>query len=74
MDGIIVRNGACEEYDLLHKAYGHQMLVVWDRRRPRTPPTTSSETGSSASVQNRRQKLPLSWTALGFVFVDRLAE
>ncbi len=40
MDGIIVRNGACEEYDLLHKAYGHQMLVVWDRRRARTHPPT----------------------------------
>ena len=72
MTCIIVRHGAYEEYDRLHKAYGHRMPVIWDRRRARSvPTTTASETASSASIPNRRQKPPPSWTALGFVIVDR---
>ena len=69
MTCIIVRDGAYEAYDRLYAAFGHRMPVAWDRRSARTH--ASSETGFSASIPNRREKPPPSWTAFDFVVVDR---
>ena len=68
MTCIIVRDGAHEAYDRLHKAYRHRIPVVWDRRSAHSP---RPETGFSASIPNRREKPPSSWTAFDFVVVDR---
>ena len=71
MTCIVRSGGTYDQYERLQKAYGHRMPVIWDRRRARNPhTTTSSETASSASIPNRRQKPPPSWTVLGFVVVD----
>ena len=73
MTYILVRHGAYEEYDRLHSAFGHLAPVVWARRRARTRPRAHADTVPSASQPNVRQKPPVSWTALGFVVVDRPA-
>ena len=73
MTCILVRPGAFMEYDRLNEAFGHRVPVVWDRRRARNRPLGHADTAPSARHPNRRQKPPLTWTALGFVVVDRPA-
>ena len=67
MTCIIVRQGAYEEYGRLSELLGHEVPVIWDRRPARNRP----DTAPSARDPNRREKPPPSWTALGFVVVDR---
>ncbi len=57
----------------MHAAFGHRVPVIWDRRRARTRLRAHAETAPSARHPNRRQKPPTTWTALGFVVVDRPA-
>ena len=73
MTCIIVRQGAFQDYERMHAAFGHRVPVIWDRRRARTRLRAHAETAPSARHPNRRQKPPLTWTALGFVVVDRPA-
>ena len=73
MTCIIVRRGAFKDYERLHAAFGHRVPVIWDRRRARNRPLAHADTAPSARHPNRRRKPPVSWTALGFVVVDRPA-
>ena len=70
---IIVRQGAVPEYERLFKAFSDRVPVVWDRRLAQKRPAADSDT-ASARPQNRRGTPPPSWTALGFVVVDRPAD
>ena len=66
---------AFQDYERLHMAFGHRVPVIWDRRRARNRPLAHADTAPSASIPNRRRgKLPVSWTVLGFVVVDRPAK
>ncbi len=69
MTCIIVRQGAFQNYEHLQAAFGHWVPVILDRRR--NGPLDHADTAPSASIPNRRRKPPPSWTALGFVVVDR---
>ncbi len=73
MTCIIVRQGAFQQYDRLYAAFGHRVPVVWDRRRARSRQLADADTAPNARQPNRRQKPPLTWTALGFIVVDRPA-
>ena len=55
----------------MHAAFGHRVPVIWDRRRARNRLLAHAETAPSARHPDRRRKPPTSWTALGFVVVDR---
>ena len=74
MTCIIVRQGAFQDYERLHTAFGHRVPVIWDRRRARKWPLTNTDTAPNAKLPNRRQKPPVSWTTMGFVVVDRPTE
>ena len=68
---IIVKRGDFQMYDLLYKAFGSRLPVIWDRRQ-RTAPAGSSQASSTAeSTERRNTMLPTSWQALGFVVVHR---
>ena len=69
MSCIIVRHGVFQEYERLYAAYGHLVPVIWDRRAD-----LDLDTAPGAKRVNRREKPPLSWTAFGFLIVDRSAE
>jgi len=68
---LIVKHGDIGRYELLYKVFGERMPVVWDcrhreRRRTSAPPEIEER-----RRKERRGPPPASWSALGFVVVDR---
>jgi hypothetical protein len=62
---IVVRRGEFQVYDKLHQTFGQRIPVVWDRRG------RAKLTDRDRERPERRGDPPTSWTALGFVVVDR---
>ncbi len=67
MTCIIVRQGAFQDYERLHAAFGHRVPVIWDRRR--NGPLAHADTAPSARHPDRRREPPPSWTAFGYIEV-----
>jgi hypothetical protein len=64
---IVVRKGDFQTFDLLHKAFGVRVPVIWDQRnRSAARQDATPETG-----ERRTGTAPASWVALGFVVIDR---
>ena len=70
MHCIIVRRGDFQTYDSLYQAFGSRLPVIWDRRE-RKSPRPPADQPSPESTERRTASPPASWTALGFVVVDR---
>ena len=68
---IVVKRGSFQSYDLLHRAFGQKVPVVWDRRRCERRQNDQSADVVSRRVDERRGREPTSWTALGFVVIER---
>lgn len=64
---IVVRKGDFQTYDLLHKAFGARMPVIWDRRNR----VAGREDAAPETGDRRTGSTPTSWAALGFVVIDR---
>jgi hypothetical protein len=64
MHSIIVRQGDFQTYDVLYKAFSARLPIIWDRRKRQS-------SDSAADTDRRTGVPPVSWTALGFVVVDR---
>jgi hypothetical protein len=71
MHYIVVKRADFQGYDILHKAFGQKVPVIWERRhgerRQNAPDTLTEE----RRYVKRRGAPPASWTALGFVVVER---
>ena len=51
---IVVKRGSFQSYDLLHRAFGQKVPVVWDRRR-----CERRQNDQSADVVSRRVQFAL---------------
>ena len=71
MHYIVVKRADFQGYDLLHKAFGQKVPVVWERRHSERRQNTNSSCKQERRYINRRGAPPASWTALGFVVVER---
>jgi hypothetical protein len=63
---IVVRRGDYRQYDVLYRAFGERVPVIWDRRRRADPDPDPAPSGDKNEA-NRRNGIPASWVALGFV-------
>jgi len=70
---IVVRRADFQGYDILHKAFGQKVPVVWERRHGERRQSNNSIPSEERRHVNRRGLPPASWTALGFVVVERQA-
>jgi hypothetical protein len=64
---IVVKRGDYHQYDVLYRAFGARVPVIWDRRRLARP---NGDPGPDAGMNHRpdrRGGTPSSWVALGFV-------
>jgi hypothetical protein len=68
---IVVKLGAFQSYDLLHHAFGQKLPVIWDRRRVERRRTMRPLDVPNRRRVSRRGPPTVSWTALGFVVVER---
>ena len=68
---VIVRRGDFQKFDLLHKTFGTVTSVVWDSRVHERRLTVDPLDGEDQRHIDRREPAPASWTALGFVVVER---
>jgi hypothetical protein len=68
---LIVRRGDYEGYDRLYKAFGQLLPVIWERRRGERRKAAQSVGIEERRRGERRGSPPPSWTALGFVVVNR---
>ena len=71
---LVVRRGDYGQYDLLYKAFGDKMPVIWERRNRERRHQAADE-----SVQERRQSYRRgfpqpSWLVLGFAVANRQSE
>lgn len=71
MHCIIVRRGDYQQYEVLYKAFGARVPVVWDRRRGERRDLNRPSEAAAPPTPERRSTTPPSWRALGFVVVDR---
>jgi hypothetical protein len=71
MHYIVVKRADFQGYDLLHKAFGQKVPVIWERRHSERRQITNSVYEQDRRYINRRGVPPASWTALGFVVVER---
>ena len=70
MHCIVVKRGDYQQYDVLYKAFGARVPVIWDRRRiERRDPDPPSRAGNRYGAE-RRGVTPPSWVALGFVVAE----
>jgi len=60
MTCIVVKRGEYAHYDRLYRAFGDRLPIVWDRRR-------TARLGEQRQPTDRRNTVPASWQALGFV-------
>jgi hypothetical protein len=68
---LIVKRGDLGRYDMLYKAFGERMPVIWERRhRERRKRGDVAATEERRDGDRRGPPTP-SWIALGFVVVDR---
>lgn len=71
MPHIVVRRGDFQRYDMLYKAFGDRVPVIWDRRRSeRRQQHDAPDAGERRTVE-RRGSLGPSWRLLGFVVAER---
>jgi len=68
---IVVKRGEFQQYDVLYKAFGARLPVIWDRRRVEGRDQDPQSTAGEHHSAERRGGMPPSWVALGFVVVDR---
>ena len=71
MHYIVVRRADFQGYDTLHKAFGQKVPVIWERRHTDRRQNTNSTCEQERRYIKRRGAPPASWTALGFVVVER---
>ena len=68
---LIVKRGDTGRCDLLYKAFGQKIPVIWERRRGERR-NGSADTSIEEQRQNdRRGPPPPIWMALGFTVVNR---
>jgi hypothetical protein len=66
---IVVKRADFQGYDILHRAFGQKVSVIWERRHgARRQHVEPSQNGERRRAE-RRGPPPASWTALGFVVV-----
>ncbi|MET0166167.1 MAG: hypothetical protein ABW318_14330 [Vicinamibacterales bacterium] len=71
MHYIVVKRADFQGYDILHKAFGQKVPVIWERRHTERRQNTNSTGKQERRSIKRRGAPPASWTALGFVVVER---
>ena len=71
MHYIVVRRADFQGYDTLHKAFGQKVPVIWERRHSERRQNAQSPYMEERRCLKRRGAAPASWTALGFVVVER---
>jgi hypothetical protein len=71
MHYIVVKRADFQGYDLLHKAFGQKVPVIWERRHGERRQNSHSIYTQDRRYIKRRGAPPASWTALGFVVVER---
>jgi hypothetical protein len=71
MHYIVVKRADFQGYDILHKAFGQKVPVIWERRHTERRQNTNSTCKQERRSIKRRAAPPASWTALGFVVVER---
>jgi hypothetical protein len=71
MHYIVVKRADFQGYDLLHKAFGQKVPVIWERRHTERRQNSDSTYKQDRRNIKRRGAPPASWTALGFVVVER---
>jgi hypothetical protein len=71
MHYIVVRRADFQGYDTLHKAFGQKVPVIWERRHTERRQNTNSTCKQERRSLKRRGAPSASWTALGFVVVER---
>ncbi|MGH9312403.1 MAG: hypothetical protein ACRD1S_04305 [Vicinamibacterales bacterium] len=64
---IVVKRGDYQQYDVLYRAFGARVPVVWDRRRRAGPDPHPAPGAGINHRPDRRGGIPSSWVALGFV-------
>ena len=67
---LIVKRGQDQQYDVLYKAFGARLPVIWDRRRPELPGRDPAPSAGKAHSPERRNGTPPSWGVLGFVVAE----
>jgi len=70
MPCIVVRRGDYQQYDVLYKAFGARVPVIWDRRRLERSDGDSAPRAGEGHSTDRRNGRPASWDALGFVVAE----
>ena len=68
---LIVKHGDLERYDMLYKAFGEKMPVVWERRHVERRKSESRLNSGDRRHGERRGPPSPCWVALGFVVVNR---
>ncbi len=63
---IVVKRGDYQQYDVLYRAFGARVPVIWDRRRLARPDPNPAPS-PDINHPDRRGGIPPSWIALGFV-------
>jgi hypothetical protein len=71
MHSIVVKRGDFQGYDILHKAFGQKVPVIWERRHGDRRQNAEFTHKQERRCLQRRGAPPASWTALGFVVVER---
>jgi hypothetical protein len=71
MHYIVVRRADFQGYDTLHRAFGQKVPVIWERRHGERRQNAPSIHKQDRRYVKRRGAPPASWTALGFVVVER---
>jgi hypothetical protein len=66
---IVVKRGDFRRQETLHKAFGQQAPVIWDRRQRQRRKADTVIEGEERRRGERRGPDQTSWTALGFVVV-----
>jgi len=68
---ILVKQGNFERYELLYKAFGQRVSVMWDHRRNQRRRNADGPSADERRNAERRGPPLASWRGLGFVVVDR---
>lgn len=63
---LIVKRGDPDRFDLLHKTFGEQVAVIWERRRGERRKRTADSDAAERRQRDRRGTIPLTWSVLGF--------
>lgn len=71
MPRIVVRRGDFDRYEVLYKAFGDRVAVIWDRRRSERRRQHDARGASERRKAERRTPPGPSWRLLGFVVAER---